>query len=69
LEFVLRKLAIESVKAQLAVRRFEREGLVRKAENAETSAIDKFAALRRMAKIEGEARGLEETLDLLEDET
>jgi hypothetical protein len=69
LEFALRNLAIETVKAQLAVRRFEREGLFQKTENAETSSSDKLSAIHRMAKVEGETRGLEETLELLEDET
>jgi hypothetical protein len=68
LELALRKLASSTVKAQLAVRRIEREGLIQKVKNDATPASEKAAAHNRMAKIEYESRDLGETLELLLDD-
>jgi hypothetical protein len=68
LEFALRKLAIETVNAQLAVRRLERQGLTVKVESAETPSAERVAANARLAKIDHESRGLEDVLELLTDE-
>jgi hypothetical protein len=68
LESVLRKLAIETARAQLAVRRIEREGLIQNMKCDTIPASEKSAAYNRMAKIELESRGLGEALELLLDE-
>jgi hypothetical protein len=68
LESALRNLAISTVKAQLAVRRLEHESLIRRAKSAETSTSDRVTAFRRLAEIERETLGLEESLELLDHE-
>ena len=64
----LRKLAIEIVSVQLAIRRIEQETLLRKAESAAASNHERAAAHSRLVTIQRESRGLEDTLQLLEDE-
>jgi len=68
MDSTLRKLAIEKVNTQLTIRRIEREGLIQKMNSTDTTAPEKAAAHCRLAKIDHESRGLDDSLKLLEDE-
>jgi len=65
LDSILRKIAIQTACAQLAVRRIEQAALTQKIESTATPPPEKAAACHRLVKIELESRRLEDELELL----
>lgn len=65
MDSILRKIAIQTANAHLAVRQIEHSALTHKAECSATSPSERAAAYRRLAEIELESRRLEDELELL----
>ncbi|MGD0911247.1 MAG: hypothetical protein ABR928_05085 [Terracidiphilus sp.] len=65
MDSILRKIAIETANAHLAVRQIAHSALTQKVESSAISQSERAAAYRRLAEIELESRRLEDEMELL----
>jgi hypothetical protein len=65
LDSIVRKIAIQTASAHLAVRQIEQASLTRRTESPDTPSPEKAAAYRRLSRIQLESCHLKYELDLL----